>query len=184
VGGRWISLRLSNLFWLFLLLHPWSVNAFSSPTISTTTIRNTKSMIRSSSLWSRNFQKVQMKNLPSSFLLPPRRQTFVGIVMRGVGKEQEMDNDSLSDVGNNDSNENERIKSLLLELISQTPSNQPTTPTLTKDILQVVRTLEETCPTADDQVLSKLAGNWELLWTAQDQKNDEWGLGPLRTWIK
>jgi hypothetical protein len=76
-------------------------------------------------------------------------------------------------------------KRRLLELISETPSNMPTSKRLTNEILDAVRQLEETCPTSDDKVVEQLAGNWELLWTAQDQTSDEWGLlGPVRTWIK
>ena len=78
----------------------------------------------------------------------------------------------------------EEIKSQLLELLSATPSNQPTFKSLTNEILNVVRQLESNCPTPDNEVIGRLAGNWELLWTAQDQMSDEWGLGPLRTWIK
>lgn len=76
------------------------------------------------------------------------------------------------------------VKSRLLDLIASTPSNMPTSKRLTDEILDVVRQLEESCPTPDEQVVESLTGNWELLWTAQDQRSDEWSLGPLRTWIK
>jgi hypothetical protein len=76
------------------------------------------------------------------------------------------------------------IKTQLLDLIDGTPSNLPTSKSVTNQILDVVRQMEETCPTPDQDVVGKLGGNWELLWTAQDQSSDEWGLGPLRTWIK
>jgi hypothetical protein len=79
---------------------------------------------------------------------------------------------------------NVEIKRQLLDLIAATPSNLPTSKRQTDKILCVVRSLELQCPTADEDVVDKLAGNWELLWTAQDQTSDEWGLGPLRTWIK
>lgn len=76
------------------------------------------------------------------------------------------------------------IKRRLLDMIAATPSNMPTSKRQTDDILYVVRQLESNCPTPDQDVVEKLGGNWELLWTAQDQSSDEWGLGPLRTWIK
>jgi hypothetical protein len=76
------------------------------------------------------------------------------------------------------------VKDQLLQLISTTPSNAPTSKQTTKDILAVVRELEALCPTPDGEVVQKLGGNWELLWTAQDQSSDEWGMGPLRRWIK
>ncbi len=78
----------------------------------------------------------------------------------------------------------DEIKTRLLELIASTPSNLPTSKSLTNEILDMVRKMEATCPTPNDEVVERLGGNWELLWTAQDQTSDEWGLGPLRTWIK
>ena len=79
---------------------------------------------------------------------------------------------------------NESSKERLLSLISSTPSNAPTSKDLTREILATVRELEAECPTPDSEVVPELAGNWELLWTAQDQSSDEWGLGPLRRFIK
>jgi hypothetical protein len=79
----------------------------------------------------------------------------------------------------------EETKMQLLDLIAGTPSNLPTSKSVTDQILDVVRQMEETCcPTTDEDVVEKLGGNWELLWTAQDQSSDEWGLRPLKTWIK
>jgi hypothetical protein len=78
----------------------------------------------------------------------------------------------------------EAVKDQLLQLISTTPSNAPTSKKTTKDMLAVVRELEALCPTPDGEVVPKLGGNWELLWTAQDQSSDEWGMGPLKRWIK
>ena len=72
----------------------------------------------------------------------------------------------------------------LLELIRSTPSNSPTSIQTTDNILTIIRKLEGLCPTEDAKVLPELGGNWELLWTSQDQQSDEWRLGPLRTWIK
>jgi hypothetical protein len=78
----------------------------------------------------------------------------------------------------------ERTKNQLLSLVTSTPSNGPTSKHTTNDILAVVRELEAQCPTPEADVVPMLGGNWELLWTAQDQSSDEWGLGPLRRWIK
>jgi hypothetical protein len=75
-------------------------------------------------------------------------------------------------------------KNQLLSLISSTPANAQTPAKQSKDILDKVRRLEQLCPSEDEQVVSTLAGNWELMWTTQDKSSDEWGLGPLRTWIK
>jgi hypothetical protein len=45
--------------------------------------------------------------------------------------------------------------------------------------------MDETVGKGNDAFLKKLSGNWELLWTTQDEKSDEWNLaGPLRRWIK
>jgi PAP_fibrillin len=64
-------------------------------------------------------------------------------------------------------------KEELLELVQATPSGRATPQRLTALILDKVRTLERSCPTPDDQVLSNLAGAWELLWTAQDPDRPE-----------
>lgn len=76
------------------------------------------------------------------------------------------------------------VKDQLLSLVSSTPANAPTSSRTTQDILQVIRELEQLCPTPEPDVVPKLGGNWELLWTTQDQSSDEWGMGPFRTWIK
>jgi PAP_fibrillin len=78
----------------------------------------------------------------------------------------------------------EDIRTELLDLIALTPTNAPTPPRTTNEILKVIRELEALCPTPDEEVVSELGGNWELLWTSQDKTSDEWQLGPLRTWIK
>ena len=78
----------------------------------------------------------------------------------------------------------EQIKAKLLGLIATTPSNLPTSKISTSQILNVIREMEDNFPAPEEEVFEKLGGNWELLWTAQDQSSDEWGLGPLRTWIK
>jgi hypothetical protein len=89
-------------------------------------------------------------------------------------KKKKKKNDITSNNNNNISNENENVDSLLT-LLSKVPSNVPTPKSLTDDILIAVRTLEKDCPTNDDRVLSELAGNWQLLWTTQDQSNVKGG---------
>ena len=61
----------------------------------------------------------------------------------------------------------EEMRAGLLELIEDTPRNAPTQKSTTEEILAKVRMLEESCPTAEDDVLNSLGGAWELLWTAQ-----------------
>jgi PAP_fibrillin len=86
------------------------------------------------------------------------------------------------------SSREETLKDDLLQQIAATPANSPTSNAQTTSILNTVRELEAICPTEDDNnemFLQKLAGNWELLWTTQDDKSDEWNMaGPLRRWIK
>jgi len=64
-------------------------------------------------------------------------------------------------------------KEALLFLVAETPADAPTPASLTDRILSTARQLESGCPTADADVLSKLPGTWELLWTAQDKSTDE-----------
>eukprot|EP00980_Cylindrotheca_fusiformis_P012866 scaffold3187_cov65-Cylindrotheca_fusiformis.AAC.1 len=56
----------------------------------------------------------------------------------------------------------------LLLAISSVPPNSPTNRQQTKEIMNLASDLELQCPTPNEQVLEKLQGNWELLWTAQD----------------
>ena len=62
-------------------------------------------------------------------------------------------------------------KVALLNLLSTVPANESTPKELTRQILQAVSTLEKDCPTPDEDVLPQLAGNWELIWTAQDKSS-------------
>ncbi|CAB9527148.1 PAP_fibrillin [Seminavis robusta] len=72
----------------------------------------------------------------------------------------------------------------LFNLLGSTPSNAPTSPDFTNYILGAIQRLEQVCPTPDQDVLGKLGGTWELLWTAQDRSSEEYNtLGPLFTWI-
>ena len=64
-------------------------------------------------------------------------------------------------------------KDELLYLVQNTPSGLPTPKDLTKQILSKVRQLEGQCPTPDDQIVERLNGSWELLWTAQDPQSPE-----------
>ena len=72
----------------------------------------------------------------------------------------------------------------LLDLLKETPSNAPTSRTMTREILEKIDDLEKCCPTPDEQVLESLSGNWELLWTTQDKRSREWRRNPLRAIIK
>jgi hypothetical protein len=94
------------------------------------------------------------------------------------------------------------LKEDLLHQIVSTPSNAPTSVSATKSILTTIRELEELCPLAtatatttplvdytngnnNEVFLNMLAGNWELVWTTQDERSEEWSLaGPFRRWIK
>jgi hypothetical protein len=78
---------------------------------------------------------------------------------------------------------NDSTKEVLLQLVQSTPPNAPTPAYMTNEILRVVRQLEEECPTPDDEVLSELAGNWELIWTTQDKTRPEAKRSLGRSWI-
>ncbi len=79
----------------------------------------------------------------------------------------------------------QRNKEQLLDILSTVPPNQPTSKPLTNEILTSVSNLEPFCPTDDQFVLEELNGNWELLWTAQDQQQQQNnnGNGIFGTWI-
>lgn len=74
-------------------------------------------------------------------------------------------------------------KNKLLTLLSNVPPNEPTPKDLTEQILQAVKDLEETCPTPEQDVLQAVAGNWELLWTAQDVSSLPQQRINLRSWV-
>lgn len=85
----------------------------------------------------------------------------------------------------NDSTKNDS-KLALLNLLSQVPANESTPKELTKQILRAVGIMEEDCPTPEEDVLPKLAGNWELIWTAQDVAslpNNDQSKNPFATFI-
>ena len=63
-------------------------------------------------------------------------------------------------------------KENLLDLLQSTPTNAATSTQLTNDILSKTKELETMCPTPEENVLQKIVGNWELVWTAQDKSND------------
>ncbi len=78
-------------------------------------------------------------------------------------------------------------KDTLLQLIQSTPQNAPTSIERTEEILNLVSELEKYCPTPNENVFAQLGGNWELLWTAQDQNSPEVQnkrSGIFSTWIK
>ena len=95
---------------------------------------------------------------------------------------------NVKDVNNN--NERSEKKLALLNLLSKVPPNESTSKQLTTEILQAVNILEEECPTLETDVLSRIAGNWELVWTAQDKSslqssniNSNSKLNPFATFI-
>ena len=96
---------------------------------------------------------------------------------------------NIKDVNNNN-NDSENKKLALLNLLSKVPPNESTSKQLTTEILQAVNILEEECPTLETDVLSRIAGNWELVWTAQDKSslqssniNSNSKLNPFATFI-
>lgn len=78
---------------------------------------------------------------------------------------------------------NSEQRELLLSLVQSVPSGRATPPALTQQILNCVRTLERRCPTRDADLLTALAGSWELAWTAQDPSAPEsrrfWIINPI-----
>lgn len=78
----------------------------------------------------------------------------------------------------------EQSKKDLYDQLKNIPRNRPTGPKETNFILSLVRQLEDSCPTADDDVLSQLAGNWELVWTSVDPNSSERQRFLPQNWIK
>lgn len=79
----------------------------------------------------------------------------------------------------------DNAKQQLVDLLALVPRNAVTSRRQTREILDTVRQLEVLCPTRENPtaLLPGLAGTWELLWTAQDdQNNDTQGLSAFR-WI-
>lgn len=92
---------------------------------------------------------------------------------------QKTEEESKSGVSNSDS------KVALLDLLSKVPPNEATPKDLTLEIIRAVEVLENECPTPESDVLPLLAGNWKLIWTAQDASSIPKGpQNILRTWIK
>jgi len=72
-------------------------------------------------------------------------------------------------------------KERLLKILEQTPRNAPTPGSLTSEILEVVKLMESLDGNVpESEVLQKLSGNWELLWTAQDINSREYKQDPFR----
>jgi PAP_fibrillin len=81
--------------------------------------------------------------------------------------------------------ERESLLQELIQLLESTPANAPTSREFTNSILEVVRKLESDCPTPENDVVDKLGGTWELLWTTQDTSSEQYNsLGPFLNWIK
>ena len=70
-----------------------------------------------------------------------------------------------------DNKDNVDNKLQLLNLLSQVSPNESTSKQLTKEILHATSILENECQTVDENVLERLVGNWELIWTAQDKSS-------------
>jgi hypothetical protein len=68
-------------------------------------------------------------------------------------------------------------------LLSKVPPNESTPKELTASILQAVKNLEDSFPTPEEDVLEAVAGNWELLWTAQDLSSLPKKRIDLRSWV-
>lgn len=76
-------------------------------------------------------------------------------------------------------------KNRLVSLLNKVPRNAPTPKALTNELLVSARELELFCPTKNNEVLTELGGNWELIWTAQDPISlKEQDQNPVFTWIK
>jgi len=76
-------------------------------------------------------------------------------------------------------------KERLLKILEQTPRNAPTPGSLTSEILEVVKLMESLDGNVpESEVLQKLSGNWELLWTAQDKNSREYKQDPFRRILK
>lgn len=77
-----------------------------------------------------------------------------------------------------------QLKADLFTLIEEAPNNEASSRELTRMILTKIEELVgASCPTPDEEVLESLAGNWELVWTAQDQSSQEWRNNPIASWI-
>ncbi len=74
-------------------------------------------------------------------------------------------------------------KTELFNLLSKVPPNEPTPKELTASILQAVKSLEDNFPTPPEDVLASVAGNWELLWTAQDLSSLPQKRVNLKSWV-
>ena len=89
-----------------------------------------------------------------------------------------LNNDTVSNTDNNVVGKDEKVDELLA-LLDSVPSNLPTSKSQTDEILNAVKKIEESCPTPNESVIQELAGNWELLWTAQDRSSEQYIKGGL-----
>jgi len=86
-------------------------------------------------------------------------------------------------------------KQYLMDLLKDVPANQKSSTQLTARILKIVKDMEidnnnsnnndsSSSVIPEQDILPALAGNWQLLWTAQDKESTEWKvLEPWKTWI-
>ena len=64
-------------------------------------------------------------------------------------------------------NADNQQRQALFNLLAQVPSNESTPKELTNQLLEAVALLEKDCATPEEDVLPRLAGNWELIWTGE-----------------
>lgn len=64
-------------------------------------------------------------------------------------------------------NADNQQRQALFNLLAKVPSNESTPKELTNQLLEAVALLEKDCATPEEDVLPRLAGNWELIWTGE-----------------
>jgi len=102
----------------------------------------------------------------------PFASSSLAILHSSNNDENNNSESNIQEVSNNDieMTQQQSKKEHLLNTLSKVPPNQPTSKSLTDEILTSVANLELYCPTDTNSVLEELNGNWELVWTAQDKK--------------
>ena len=94
-------------------------------------------------------------------------------------------NMSMNEVNSSSATNRIQRKEKLSSLLEKVPRNASTPKALTEEILSAARDMESFCPTKENEVISELGGNWELIWTAQDPSSlKEQEQNPIFTWIK
>ncbi len=160
VGGPWIAVTLHKESYTFCLGWPLPIP---------TTIINRRSR-----------GKVAHKTATST-----------SVIWSGTTSDSNSDSSSSSTATDNYSGGSASglSKQRLFQLLDGTPPNEPTPPSLTLQILDEIRRLEKESSVVtvkdSNEFLSSLAGNWDLIWTAQDVNSQEYrNANPIRRWIK